>query len=113
LIAIFQPHRFSRLRDLFDDFCSCFNNADYVFIVDVYSAGEEKIKGFNKETLAAGITDHGHNNVSIINNENEICQKISNIADVNDVVIFLGAGNITKLSDNIISEINNLEASCE
>ena len=113
LIAIFQPHRFSRLRDLFNDFCSCFNNADYVFIIDVYSAGEEKIKGFNKETLAAGITDHGHNNVSVINNENEICHKINNIADVNDVVIFLGAGNITKLSDNIISEINNLEASRE
>ncbi len=113
LIAIFQPHRFSRLRDLFNDFCSCFNNADYVFILDVYSAGEEKIEGINKETLATGITDHGHNNVSVVNNKNEICHKINNIADANDVVIFLGAGNITKLSDNIISEINNLEASRE
>ena len=75
--------------------------------------GEEKIEGFSKETLAAGITDHGHNNVSVVNNKNEICHKINNIAEANDVVIFLDAGNITKLSDNIISEINNLESSRE
>ena len=57
LIAIFQPHRYSRLKDLFNEFCQCFNNADYVFIADVYSAGEKEIENFNKETLASGISD--------------------------------------------------------
>ena len=109
LIAVFQPHRFSRLMDLFDDFCSCFNNADYVFITDVYAAGEEEIEGYNKETLVSGILDYGHNNVSTVNNENEIYHKINEIAKADDVVIFLGAGNITKFSDTIISKINNLE----
>ena len=107
LIAIFQPHRYSRLKDLFDEFCQCFNNADYVFITDVYAAGESEIKNFNKETLAAGISDFGHNNVSIINNENEICDKIHSIAKPNDVVIFLGAGSITKWSDTIVHQLNN------
>ena len=109
LIAVFQPHRFSRLRDLFDDFCGCFNNADYVFITDVYAAGEEEIDGYNKETLVSGILDYGHNNVSVVNNENEIYQKVNEIAKADDVVIFLGAGNITQYSDTIISKINNLE----
>ena len=107
LIAIFQPHRYSRLKDLFDEFCQCFNNADYVFITDVYAAGESEIKNFNKETLATGISDYGHNNVSIINNENEICDKILSIAKPNDVVIFLGAGSITKWSDTIVHQLNN------
>ena len=105
LIAIFQPHRYSRLKDLFNEFCQCFNNADYVFIADVYAAGEKKIENFNKETLASGISDFGHNNVSIINNEDEICGQINKIAKPNDVVIFLGAGNITKWSDKI--ELHN------
>ena len=107
MIAIFQPHRYSRLKDLFDEFCQCFNNADYVFITDVYAAGESEIKNFNKETLATGISDYGHNNVSIINNENEICDKIHSIAKPNDVVIFLGAGSITKWSDTIVHQLNN------
>ena len=107
LIAIFQPHRYSRLKDLFNEFCQCFNNADYVFIADVYAAGEKKIENFNKETLASGISDFGHNNVSIINNEDEICGQINKIAKPNDVVIFLGAGNITKWSDKIIHQLDN------
>ena len=107
LIAIFQPHRYSRLKDLFDEFCQCFNNADYVFITDVYAAGESEIENFNKETLAAGISDFGHNNVSIINDENEICDKILSIANPNDVVIFLGAGSITKWSDTIVHQLDN------
>ena len=61
----------------------------------------------NKETLATGISDYGHNNVSIINNENEICDKILSIAEPNDVVIFLGAGSITKWSDTIVFQLNN------
>jgi len=107
LIAIFQPHRYSRLKDLFDEFCQCFNNADYVFITNVYAAGESEIENFNKETLAAGISDFGHNNVSTINNENEICDKIHSVAKPNDVVIFLGAGSITKWSETIVHQLNN------
>ena len=99
------------LKDLFNEFCQCFNNADYVFIADVYPAGEKEIENFNKETLASGISDFGHSNVSIIDNEDEICSQVNEIAKPNDVVIFLGAGNITKWSDKIIHQLNNLGTS--
>jgi len=106
LIAVFQPHRYSRLQDLFNEFCGCFNNADVVIVADVYAAGENAIEGFNKETLAAGISDFGHKNVSLLESEDDLCPMIYELANPNDVVIFLGAGNITKWSDNIISDIN-------
>ena len=109
LIAVFQPHRYSRLKNLFNEFCGCFNNADVVIVADVYAAGENAIEGFNKETLAAGISDFGHKNVSLLRNQDDLCAIIHELANPNDVVIFLGAGNITKWSDNIISEIDNIE----
>jgi len=77
-----------------------------VIVADVYAAGENAIEGFNKETLAAGISDFGHKNVSLLESEDDLCPMIYELANPNDVVIFLGAGNITKWSDNIISDIN-------
>ena len=77
-----------------------------MIVADVYAAGENAIEGFNKETLAAGISDYGHKNVSLLKSEDDLCEKIYELANPNDVVIFLGAGNITKWSDNIISNID-------
>ena len=63
IIAVFQPHRYTRLRDLFEDFCTCFNDADIVVVADVYAAGETAIDGFDRTTLVKGLQSHGHRQV--------------------------------------------------
>lgn len=96
IIAVMQPHKYSRLHDLFDDFCTCFNDADTVLVADVYAAGEAPIKGAEKEDLVAGLIQAGHKNAMILRHENDLPQTIAHIAKSGDMVIFVGAGNITK-----------------
>ncbi len=108
VIAIMQPHRYSRLRDLFDDFCVSFNDADIVIISDIYEAGENPILGINKQTLIKGIGDHGHRNVLSLNNHRELPLLINEIATPNDTVIFMGAGSISKWANELPAQINDL-----
>jgi UDP-N-acetylmuramate--alanine ligase len=96
IIAVFQPHRYSRVHDLYADFCTCFNEADTVIVSDVYSAGEEPIKGMEKEDIVAGLIQAGHKNAMIMRNENDLPDMIAHLAKPNDIVICLGAGSITK-----------------
>jgi UDP-N-acetylmuramate--alanine ligase len=96
IIAVFQPHRYSRVHDLYSDFCTCFNDADSVLVADVYSAGEDPIKGAEKEDLVAGLIQAGHKNASILRSENELADVINHIAKPGDMVVCLGAGSITK-----------------
>lgn len=96
VIAIVQPHRFSRLRDLFDEFATCFNNADIVVVAPVYPAGEEPIEGVSAEALVARIKTAGHRDVRYINRPEEVAPLIRKIAKSGDGVVFLGAGNITQ-----------------
>lgn len=96
VIAVFQPHRYSRVHDLYADFCTCFNDADTALIADVYSAGETPIKGAEKEDLVAGLIQAGHKNAKILRSENELADVIHHIAKPGDIVICLGAGSITK-----------------
>ena len=67
IISIFQPHRYSRLRDLFDEFCRSFYDADHVILLDVYPAGEKPIKNFESYNLENGLSNYGHKNVLYIN----------------------------------------------
>lgn len=96
VIAIAQPHRFTRLRDLFDDFAACFNDADTVMIAPVYAAGEDAIDGVNAETLVARIRAGGHRDARNIEGPAAIAPIVSEIATEGDFVVFLGAGNITQ-----------------
>ena len=96
VIAIAQPHRFTRLRDLFDDFASCFNNADTVMIAPVYAAGEDAIDGITSEALAARIRSGGHRDARYIAGPEAIASVVRELAKDGDYVIFLGAGNITQ-----------------
>jgi UDP-N-acetylmuramate--alanine ligase len=96
LIAVMQPHRYSRLLSLFDDFCTCFNDADTVVIADVYAAGEQPLEGASKEFLAEGIGKHGHKDVHLLNDAADLPKLIHGIAQPGDFVICLGAGNITQ-----------------
>ncbi len=95
LIAIVQPHRYSRLRDLFDDFASCFNDADSVIVTPVFAAGEEPIEGVNHIELARKIRALGHRDVQTINEASELAPLLAKMTNRGDYVIFLGAGNIT------------------
>jgi UDP-N-acetylmuramate--alanine ligase len=95
VIAIVQPHRYSRLRDLFADFCRCFNDADRVIIAQVYAAGEAPLAGFNRDALVEGVRRHGHRHVSALESPTDLAALAAAEASDGDLVIFLGAGDIT------------------
>jgi len=96
IIAVVQPHRYTRLASLFDDFCTCFNAADTVLVADVYAAGESPIEGADKDHLADGIRAHGHRHVEILPHPDALPDLIAGLAQEGDYVICLGAGDITK-----------------
>ncbi|PIT69819.1 UDP-N-acetylmuramate--L-alanine ligase [Bartonella tribocorum] len=96
IIAIAQPHRYSRLYHLFDDFAACFNDADTVLITPVYAAGEEPIVGFGSQELVEHIKMAGHRDVRLIHSLEDVVSLVSKFAQTEDYVVFLGAGNITQ-----------------
>src|SRR5690606_38468595 len=96
IVAIAQPHRYTRLHDLFDDFASCFNEADTVLVAPVYAAGEDPIDGVSSETLVSRIRAAGHRDARAISGPEAVAPLVRQIAKPEDYVIFLGAGNITQ-----------------
>jgi UDP-N-acetylmuramate--alanine ligase len=96
VIAIAQPHRFTRLHDLFDDFAACFNDADTIMIAPVYAAGEDPIDGVDAQALTARIRAGGHRDARHIDGPQAIAPIVREIATPGDFVVFLGAGNITQ-----------------
>ncbi|MCB9982484.1 MAG: UDP-N-acetylmuramate--L-alanine ligase [Rhodospirillales bacterium] len=95
VIAVMQPHRYTRLHDLFEEFCKCFNEADSVIIADVYAAGEDPIEGADKRSLVEGIKNHGHRDVTALPDRKELPHMIARLARPGDYVICMGAGDIT------------------
>ncbi|MEM9331822.1 MAG: UDP-N-acetylmuramate--L-alanine ligase [Pseudomonadota bacterium] len=108
VIAIKQPHRYTRLESLFEDFCACFNDADHVLVAPVYEAGESPIDGINADSLAEGLRSAGHRNAIAISGPDVIAQKISEIAKPGDYVVFLGAGNITQWAHALPKDLEAL-----
>ena len=96
VIAIVQPHRYTRLQSLFSDFASCFNDADTVIVADTYSAGEQPIEGADKEGLVSAIKARGHRHVLALPGPEALAGMVAGIAKPGDYVVFLGAGNITQ-----------------
>ena len=95
VIAIMQPHRYTRLRDLFDEFCSAFNDADHVLVAPVYEAGEAPIEGFNSETLVESMQARGHRSAQTIEGPEAIAPVLATLASEGDIVVYLGAGTVT------------------
>jgi len=95
IIAIHQPHRYTRLASLFDDFCTCFNEADVVAIADVYSAGEDPIPGASRDDLVAGLIAHGHRHARALMGEDDLERLVREQASPGDMVVCLGAGTIS------------------
>ena len=96
VIAIVQPHRYSRLQSLFEAFSSCFNDADAVLVADVYAAGEKLIEGFDRDHLVAAIKAHGHRRAMALSGPEEVPTIVREMAKPGDYIVFLGAGNITQ-----------------
>lgn len=95
VIAVHQPHRYSRLSHHFEDFCTCFNDADVVGISEVYAAGEDPIAGASHADLVAGLIRHGHRHARIVNSEDDLERLVREQAKPGDMVVCLGAGTIS------------------
>ncbi len=95
VIAVVQPHRYSRLHDLFDDFCACFNDADTVIVADVYAAGESPVEGASRDALVEGLRRFGHRRVLALETVTQLPRLIAEEAQAGDLVVCLGAGDIT------------------
>ncbi len=109
VIAVMQPHRYTRLESLFDDFCSCFNDADVVIIAPVYEAGEQPIEGYDRDSLVEGLTARGHRQALALPEPAALAKMIAEIAEPGDVVVCLGAGTITYWAHALPQELAALE----
>ena len=107
VIAIHQPHRYTRLRDLFDEFCGCFNDADIVAITDVYAAGEDHIEGADGNALVAGLVNHGHRNAVALEGTTNLAGFVREHAQPGDLVICLGAGTISAWANDLPAALGN------
>jgi UDP-N-acetylmuramate--alanine ligase len=110
VIAVVQPHRYTRLQSLMDDFQSAFNDADVVFVVPVYPAGEEPIEGVDAPALAEGLRAHGHRMVSAVADLDELCRNLRDLAAEGDMIICMGAGDITKWAGALANGICDARA---
>ena len=107
IIALFQPHRYSRFAELMDDFTKAFNDADVLFVMDVYSAGEQPIVNINKEAFIAKMKDK--KDVYPVNNQSDLIFQLKRILQKDDMIIGLGAGDISKLMHQMEELLNNKE----
>jgi UDP-N-acetylmuramate--alanine ligase len=101
VIAVHQPHRYSRLHSLFDDFCSCFNDADVVGIGEVFAAGEDPIAGAGRDDLVAGLIRHGHRHARAVTSEDDLERLVREQAREGDIIICLGAGTISAWANGL------------
>lgn len=108
VIAVMQPHRFTRLQSLFDDFSNCFNDADAVIITPVYAAGEQPIDGASHTDLVSGMKTRGHRNVRSIDGPEELPEAVRELAEPGDFVVCLGAGNITQWAYALPKQLEEL-----
>jgi UDP-N-acetylmuramate--alanine ligase len=105
VIAAHQPHRYTRLQNLFDDFCTCFNEADVVAIADVYAAGEEPIPGASRDDLVSGLIRHGHRHARALLNEEDLARLVKEQARPGDIVVCLGAGTISTWANGLPAKL--------
>jgi UDP-N-acetylmuramate--alanine ligase len=111
VIAVVQPHRYTRLRDLFEQFCTCFNDADTVIVADVYPAGEQPIEGADRDSLVEGLRARGHRQALALDSAEALPAMILDLASPDDIVVCLGAGNITAWANALPAELTKLQAS--
>lgn len=110
VILVLQPHKYTRVRDLFLEFSQCVSDADIVIISEIYAASQKPIAGINQDSLIAEMKARGHKNIIKLNNENEIPELIFNLAKSGDIVLFAGAGNITYWANKLEEQLKILSS---
>jgi UDP-N-acetylmuramate--alanine ligase len=110
VVAIIQPHRYTRLATLFNDFCTCMNDAGTVIVADVYAAGETPIDGINRDALVEGLRARGHRSVVPLPGPEHLAEMVHAIAKSGDMVVCLGAGNITAWAAALPAQLQTLQA---
>jgi len=110
IVAIVQPHRYSRLRDTFEQFCTCLNDADAAIIAPVYPAGEQPIPGFDRDTYAEALRAHGHRSVFVIDGAEDLPAMIADLAKPGGAIVCLGAGSITQWAAGLETALIEREA---
>ncbi|MDI9408158.1 MAG: UDP-N-acetylmuramate--L-alanine ligase [Candidatus Pacebacteria bacterium] len=110
VIAVVQPHRYTRLRDLFTDFCLAFNDADAVIVAPVYPAGESPIEGVSGMALAEGLRNHGHREVTYMDHPDQLAEMVHVCATTGDLVVCLGAGSITNWAYELPKSLERIQS---
>ena len=110
IIAVVQPHRYTRLRDTFVEFAKCLNDADVALIAPVYAAGEQPIEGINRDSFAEALRAHGHRNVHTIDGEADLPAAVAAHAKAGGAVVCLGAGSITSWAAKLQAALEKREA---
>ncbi len=110
VIAVHQPHRYSRLSNLFDDFCTCFNDADVVAIAEIFAAGEDPIPGASRDDLVEGLIRHGHRHARALLNEDDLERLVREQAGPGDMVVCLGAGTISTWANGLPQRLQQKQA---
>jgi len=108
VVAVMQPHRYTRLQSLFDEFCTAFNDADTVLIAPVYAAGEAPIEGVDRDALVEGIRLHGHRDVRPIDGPKDLAPLVRELTRPGDLVVCLGAGSITQWAHALPEDLRAL-----
>jgi UDP-N-acetylmuramate--alanine ligase len=106
IVAVFQPHRFTRTRDVWDEFIPAFNDSDVLFLSEIYSAGEEKILGVEAAPLVAAIRSHGHGDARFVANLDDLLDDLLREIRDGDLVLILGAGSISTLGARLIAKLS-------
>ncbi len=105
VVVVFQPHRFSRTKDLFNEFLSAFNDAEKLILTEIYPAGEEKIDGVSGEALYRGIKGYGHKDVSFVADSGKLAAHLEGVVSSGDIVITLGAGDVWKTGVKLLESL--------
>lgn len=105
VVAVVQPHRYSRLMNLFEEFCTCFNDADTVIVSNVYAAGEQPIEGIDRDALIDGLRARGHRHVVALESEDQLASVVAENTEPGDLVVCLGAGSVTNWAEKLPGEL--------
>ena len=106
LIAVCQPHRYTRLRDLFEDFSRCFDQADHVLVAPVYEAGESPIEGISHDSLVTSIRRNGHRGAATLSSLDALPEALKELAEPGAMVVCLGAGDITRYAAELADALS-------
>ena len=110
VVAVVQPHRYTRLRDLLEDFQGAFGDADLVYAAPVYSAGEDPIAGVDEHALVSGLKARGHRHAQAVEGYDDLARQLAGELQAGDLMVCMGAGDITRWAASLADDVNRIRA---